>query len=497
MRLFNSICAILTTLLMVGCNDFLDITPDTNEGTTASFYKNNIDIEYALTASYGYLQGANIYRTNLEILADLRSDDMAVFSNVGLNSGREYNIKNFTAAADLAFFQDVWSALYAMIYRCNNVIKHVDVVNIESLKLQYEAEARFLRSLLYFNIVRLWGDAPLILSPLSPLEVAECKRNSVSEIYEAIETDLKFASNPANLPKSFSGANQGRATSLAAKGLLGKVYLQQKKWNEAKTVLGELINTDNAGTHQLLPDIANVFSTAPAHGLDDTQFWAYTGWKPQILNKEILFAVLFNKDVASEGRSIIVHYDRLTDFNEELIITSPNCIYHKDDRRSDLLRLMKKAGSSANIIAKYADVVSSLSQYGYSTPVLRWADILLMYAEATNEVAFDNIAQSPALKALNDVRTRSLPSGAYSSTDLPSQDAFRKAVWLERRLEFPFEMQRLFDLQRYESVIPGEAINAMKAIGLNITKDQLLYPIPYSEVALRNDLSVFPQNPGY
>ncbi|MDR0573317.1 MAG: RagB/SusD family nutrient uptake outer membrane protein [Tannerella sp.] len=485
------------TILFAGCNDFLELTPETNEGTTLNFYKNNKDIEYALTAAYADLQNAQIYRTNLPILIDIRSDDMAVFSNIGLNSGREYSIKIFTAASDLTIFLDAWSKLYEMIYRCNNVIKYADVVNNATLRVQYEAEARFLRALCYFNIVRLWGDAPLILSPLTPSEVANCIRNSTSEVYAAIEADLKFAANPDNLPKSFSGNNQGRATSLAAKGLLGKVYLQQKKWTEAKTILGELINTDNAGTHQLLPDIADVFSTAPAHGLDDDQFWAYTGWKPQLMNREIMFCVLFNKDIAGEGRGLVVHYDRLTDFNEEFVITSPKCIYDAGDRRSDLLRLMKIAGSSANIIVKYADVVSSLSQYGFCTPILRWSDILLMYAEAANEAGFDNSAASPALKALNDVRTRSFPSGAYTTVDLASQDAFRRAVWLERRLEFPIEMQRLFDLQRYESVVSGEAIKAMKAIGLDITKDQLLYPIPYMEVSLRNDSAVFPQNPGY
>jgi hypothetical protein len=491
------ICIIIAALLSASCGDFLDLTPETNKGTTGNFYRNTKDIEYALTAAYACLQDANLYRTNMMILTDIRSDDMSVFSNIGLNSGREYSVKIFTASSDLQLFRDVWAKTYEMIYRCNNVIKYINVVNDEKLRKQYEAEARFLRSLCYFNIVRLWGAAPLILTPLTPAEITSCVRNSPSEIYGTIETDLSFASNPDNLPKSFSGVDVGRATSLAAKGLLGKVYLQQKKWSNAKTTLEELINTDNGGMHQLLPDIAGVFSTAPAQGLDDTQFWTYTGWSPQAMNKEIVFAVLFNKDIAGEGRNIVVHYDRLTDFNAELIVTSPTCIYDAADRRSDLLRLMKTAGASSNMIAKYADVVSSLSQYGYSTLILRWSDILLMYAEAANEASFDNSTGSPALKALNDVRTRSLPSGAYTSANLVNQDAFRKAIWLERRLEFPIELQRWFDLLRYESVVPGTAINAIGAIGTTITQDDLLYPVPYSEVVLRNDPVNFSQNPGY
>ena len=99
---------------------------------------------------------------------------------------------------------------------------------------------------------------------------------------------------------------------------------------------------------------------------------------------------------------------------------------------------------------------------------------------------------SPALSALNDVRTRSYPASEYLYTDLPDQDSFRDAVFLERRLEFPMEMQRWFDLLR-----SGNAINAIYKIGITIDENDLLYPIPNSEVVLRNDSEKFPQNPGY
>jgi hypothetical protein len=488
----------IVSLLITSCGDFLELTPETNVGTTGNFYKSTIDIEYALTAAYACLQDAKLYREDMVIMADIRSDDLSNFANVGGNSGREYNIKIFTASSDNSIFRDVWAKTYELIYRCNSVIKHIDVVTDAKLKAQYESEARFLRALSYFNIVRFWGGAPLILSPLSPSEVAICVRNSTNEIYDAIETDLKFASNPNNLPKSFSGNNLGRATSLTAKALLGKVYLQQKKWPDAKTTLGELINTDNGGIYQLLPDIADVFSTAPPHGSTEADFAAYTQWKPQTMNKEMMFAALFNKDISGEGRNALVYYaNQVADINEIFKVSSPACIYDVNDRRSDLIRVMKGSSSSSHLLVKYADTESTLKQWGYHTPILRWSDVLLMYAEAANEVSFDNSATSPALKALNDVRTRSFPTGAYLSVDLSTQDAFRKAVWLERRLEFPMEMQRLFDLQRYESVSPNEAIKAFAAIGFTIDQNDLLYPIPNNEIVLRDDLVNFPQNPGY
>jgi hypothetical protein len=490
----NLFIVVFTIAFSSGCSDFLDEKPQGNTGTTGGFYRNTKDIEYALTAVYADLQASAMYRGDyMALMTDVRSDDWGTFSNVGSNAGREYSIKIFTAQSDNAIFRSVWAKHYETIYRCNNVIKHIDVVTNDKLKLQYEAEARFIRALCYFNIVRFWGDAPLILTPLTAAEVAECSRNKIADIYAAIETDLQFAANPDNLPKSFGGANLGRTTCLAAKGLLGKIYLQQKKWDDAKTVLGELINTDNAGTHALLPDIANVFSTAPAPGSSNNDFRNYTGWTPQTMNKEILFEVLFNKDISGEGRGALTYYANQADLNEELKLSNAvKCIYAPTDRRADLMRSIRGTNTDNQLLVKYADIQSSLSQFGFHTPVLRWADVLLMYAEASNEVAFDDSPTSPALQALNQVRTRSYTAGAYSNADFSDQDAFRDAVFLERRLEFPMEMQRYFDLIR-----SGKMIEAISRIGITIDSHDLLFPVPNSEVTLRNDPAKFPQNPGY
>lgn len=483
----------LVLLTFSSCSDFLDEVPQGNVGTTRNFYKNKIDIEYALTAAYANLQNGYLYKSSMVLMTDVRSDDLGSFANTGGNAGREYSIKIFTAQSDNQIFRNVWQKSYETIYRCNNVIANIGVVNDDKLELQYEAEARFIRALFYFNIVRFWGDAPLILTPMTPSEVAKCKRDKSTEIYSAIENDLLFASDIKNLPKKFSGKNLGRATSLAAKALLGKVYLQEKKWPEAKVVLGELINIDNAGTHDLLPDIANVFSTAPAQGSSAADFKNYTGWSPQTMNKEILFEVLFNKDIPGEGRDALTYYANQADLNEELKLSNTEkCIYATGDRRADLMRSMKGTNNDNNLLVKYADIQSSLKQYGYHTPILRWSDVLLMYAEACNEVAYDNSAAAPALLALNQVRTRSYALGAYTTDDLPDQDRFRDAIFLERRLEFPMEMQRWFDLIR-----SGNAINEMAKININIDNNDLLYPIPNSEVVLRNDPVNFPQNPGY
>lgn len=342
-----------TLFVLSGCSDFLDEKPQGNTGTTENFYKNKEDIEYALTAAYANLQNGSMYKEAMVLMTDVRSDDLGSFANTGGNAGREYSIKIFTAQSDNQIFRNVWQKTYETIYRCNNVVAHIDVVNDSKLKLQYEAEARFIRALCYFNIIRFWGDAPLILQPMTASEVAQCERNKVTDIYTAIETDLLFASDINNLSKKFSGKSLGRASSLAAKALLGKVYLQEKKWQDAKKVLGELINTDNVGTHALLPDITDVFSTAPVQGSSAADFKNYTGWSPQAMNKEILFEVLFNKDISGEGRNALTYYANQADLNEEFKLSNiAKCIYAEGDRRADLMRSMKGTNTDNNPLAE-------------------------------------------------------------------------------------------------------------------------------------------------
>lgn len=106
--------------------------------------------------------------------------------------------------------------------------------------------------------------------------------------------------------------------------------------------------------------------------------------------------IIFDKDIAGEGRNALTYYANQADLNEAFKLSNAaQCIYHSSDRRADLMRSMKGTNTDNNLLVKYADIQSTLEQYGYNTPVLRWADVLLMYAEACNEVSFDNSATSP------------------------------------------------------------------------------------------------------
>lgn len=451
------------SLLFTGCSDFLDLTP-ISDASSANFYKNTSDINSAVSACYASLQGTYQYGEYFISLMELRSDNVEDI-NPGGAAGMFYFIDNFTATSGNNVVRYAWKELYNQIYRCNNVLANIDVVTDAALKKQYEGEASFLRALAYFNIVRLWGAAPLILKPVTAIEAKGYGRSAVSDIYKVIEEDLDTAA--AMLASSYKDDNLGRATSVAAKTLLAKVYLTQQKWAEAATLLDGIIK-DYSSEYGLQNTIADVFDVSKE------------------MNKEILFAVRYSKSVLGEGHGYNDYFKDKSVIDSKLLTS-----YGNTDERRAMIEY-KKVDANNNVIAKYYDTLdATTAKVGFDLPLLRWADVLLMCAEAHNEVAYENSESSKALNYLNLVRKRA-NAVEYTITDLRDQNTFRMAIWEERRLEFPFELHRWFDLIRTDT-----AIEAMSKVGFSITKNDYLYPIPKTEVDLINNPETFPQNPGY
>ena len=460
-----SIKHILMSLPVVACTlascEFLDLKP-ISEASSVNFYKTPADIETAINACYASLQSNNMYRGNFVTMMEVRSDNVSD-NNSGASGGIYYNIDRFMAGADNSVVGDVWATCYNQIYRINSVLQHIDVVTNPAQRAQYEGEARFLRALTYFNMVRFWGDIPLVLDPITTQEAYQLKRDPVETVYASIEGDLQLAQS---LPKSYSDNDDlGRATSGAAKALLAKVYLTEKKYAEAVTLLQDL-TTNYTDVYGLEGNVADVFRV-------DNK-----------LNKEILFAVHYSKSISGETSSIHDAYSKF-DLADELYDG-----YARNDARAELIESTRIDGQY--IVNKFADTKDpNTLGVGVDFPVLRYSDVLLMYAEALNEAGYDANESGAAFTALNQVRTRS-GATALTAADLPDQDTFRQAVWQERRLELALEGHRWFDLVR-----TGQAIEAMRAVKLDITEDDLLYPIPESEILIMNNPTTFPQNPGY
>jgi len=217
----------ITCLTLLSCKkSFLTLTPQ-SQATENVFYKTTADISNAVTAAYMPLQtlyqgfapsNAPYFPTMMEARGDNLED-----LNPGGNAGTEFNIDRFLAKADNVDISNAWGGIYNGISRCNTALTHLDVITTPALKSQFEGELRFLRALHYFNLVRLWGGVPLVLTPITAVDAKALKRNSVQEVYTAIEADLTSAATL--LPVTYANtADLGRATQGAAKALLGKVY---------------------------------------------------------------------------------------------------------------------------------------------------------------------------------------------------------------------------------------------------------------------------------
>lgn len=450
----------VVTMLTWSCSDDFITLESISEATSEGFYKTGDDFNNAVVACYDVLQSKDQYGLAFDRVLGLRADD-AVDDNASASS-RASDIDKFVASASNTFVTSAWKGTYIGISRCNIVTSRIDAVDMDaSLKKQLKAEAQFIRALIYFNAVRIWGDVPLITTEQSVQQTNQkildktLIRNSVADVYTVIIQDLMSAEQ--NLPTS---NDDSRATSGAAKALLGKVYLTQGDYPKAAAKLNEVI-----GDYQLEPNFADVFDVGNKN------------------NAEIIFAVGYDKSIAGEG-----HAPWFSDSNFVIVPSSLISAYNPMDTRLPLLQT--SLGTTGLIPGKFFDLEFQ-GQVGNDFPVLRYSDVLLMRAEALNEVAYDSDVNGDAFTLLNQVRTRARLA-PYTNTDLTNQQEFREAILLERKFELALEFDRWFDLVR-----TGTAISEMAKVGQTISAKDLLFPIPQSEMEIVNNPSGFPQNPGY
>lgn len=397
---------------------------------------------------------------------EYRSDNLSLGAPTAGTQDR-YDIDHFTEKPSNGILSSYWANFNNNVYRCNLLLDQIDGANFaENLKKQYKGEAMFIRALNYFNMYRIWGGVPATKHVVSAAEALKVARYSDEQMFDLIAGDLKEIVDNNYLPETYSSADMGRATSGAAKALLGKVYLTFHKWTEAKDILSQLI-----GKYQLVSPIAQVFN------VDNKN------------NNEIIFAVHFNKEIEGEGHS---YWYNLTNASDDTNQTSSLLnTFPTGDARKDLITYVQ-VEKNVRLMNKFYDTKSpTFKTVGNDQILLRYADVLLMYAEALNEIQYDASEGSLALKYLNAVRQRAGISN-LTIKQLPTQEKFRKGILVERQREFPYEGQRWFDLVRM-----GFAKSVMAENGVEIKDYQLLFPIPQQEIEKVGDKSILWQNPGY
>src|SRR5213594_3532340 len=354
---------------------------------------------------------------------------------------------------------------------------------------------------LYFNLVRSFGDVPLLEHEVKSLDGLRVSRAPAADVYALIVSDLQQAA--AGLPASYSGSDIGRVTSGAARAMLAKVYLTRQDWANAAQTAGQLIAS---GRYTLLPNWRDCFKIST-----------------EIINSESIFEINYDGLLDPGAGSVHTLFSLPSGFPGGdaygLMTVAPSLasLFAASDTRGlggtfinsgyvdalgDTAKWNDPDSTYGPAFIKYLDQTDFQNMHqrvwqGQSNNwiVLRYADVLLMYAEAVNEGAAP-VAAMTAEQALNAVRTR---AGIASVSGLSSA-AFRDSVWLERRREFVFEGQRWFDLSRWGTL--NAAIQAKTAelgvispgeTGLHGAPSNLL-PLPLGELSKNPNLT---QNPGW
>lgn len=449
---------LIAIAMLTSCSDkFIDLNPIANQNA-GSFYRNANELEQAVTAAYDALQSgytANRFDHFMEVRSDNSYND-----NTTQNGGEFANFDNFSLSPGNSVLNSAWSISYQGIQRCNIVLNRIGGIGDmdAATKSTRTGEVRFLRALNYFNIVRIWGAAPLILTETAdPIEGFAHTRNSPDEIYGQIIEDLREAIQM--LPPK---ADQvGRATKGAAQTLLGKVYLTLGRFEDAASILREVIDGQE---YRLITPYKDVFDENNKN------------------HEESIFEVQFKHSTNGEGNNS-------PDPNGGFVNNrpSPNIITLFEANPDDRFEAsVSKDDMGLYYSAKSVGVKGTDGTYGFNTIVLRYADVLLMASEALNELGYN---QGNAFSYLNEVRARAnaIP---YKADDLPDQESFREAIAKERRLELAFENHRWFDLLR-----TGEALETMRAankgvldpnggsaLAFSIQPHQLLFPVPQAQI---------------
>jgi hypothetical protein len=472
------ILAGLLMLSLTACKEqFLDLSPVSAVGTS-TFFKTQSDVLTALNGAYGALQFNGQYG-QLYVVSEIPSDDTSPVLSGSVTDQDEFD--KFYVRTTNPYTLARWNDGYKGIYRANAVIERIGGVTMdETLKKRIVGEAKFLRALMYFNLVRVFGDVPLVLTEITdPLQGYEYGRTPVADVYTQIIKDLSDAETV--LLVSYTGADVGRATAGAAKSLLGKVYLTQKRYADAVTKLKEVIDK---ATYSLLPAYADLFKAANKN------------------SRESIFEVQYKKGNIGEGSPFANSYAPENSGNAVITFGGggnnhptpdlDNSYETGDPRRNVSMASSYVNSSGAKIdyyyIKKYADppVVNGDSDDNWY--VLRYADVFLMYAEALNETS----KTAEALPYLNQVRKRV----GLADKAITAQADLRLAIEQERRVELAFEGHRWFDIVRTGRALPILQAKAT-AIGIKtaLTENNLVFPIPQSQIDINP--TKIKQNPGY
>ncbi len=492
------ICAAATCVLLAGCGrNFLDrypqgeYTEDTYPHPTGSG-----PYDQYLFACYDVMRSYQVSVMPFVGAVSIRSDD-ADKGSTPADDANSIQMDNFTLTASNSMCNDLWLGHFNLVNKSNIVLAQIKAdpnpSTSQEAKVQAEAEAKFFRAYGYFMLVRLFGRVPLIDSVLTdPAAQANVPQSQPAAIYTLIESDLQFAA--ANLPLNWDARFIGRAGKGAANGLLAKVYLARQKWAQAMAAANQVIGS---GMYDLSTPYAKIFGEdgensresifeiqavatlnekrkngsqyASVQGVRGTGIWNL-GWGFNV--PSTLLEAAYEAGDPRKDRTIL-YAGGVSVYGEAVPAGLPNPRYNHKAHSSPTFR--------NNILDNFS--------YWMNVRLLRYADVVLMYAEAANETG--NTAEALAKLELVRKRARGANSAILPQVTVTDKDQLRDIIRRERRVELAMEHERFFDLVRW-----GMAGPVLQAAGKNfVTGKHELLPIPQTQIDLSK--GVLTQNFGY
>lgn len=499
----------IVVLVFTSCSDFLN-EANLNAIPSDAYFTSETDINKAVSGIYLAIRSNNCLGETSDLYSEERSDNIGRL-DAQSNAGEPFQFTNFSLLPSNTYIKTHWSALYVAVSRANYVLSNIDNTKIifanESQRAIYKSEALFLRSLVYFHLVRKWGDVPMVTQYMTSYDSIQAHTYRVKKelVYNQIVTDLQAALN-STIPNIQPATGKGRVCKVAINGLLGQVYLtmgttltdnKQQNFANAKKYLTDAYAMRGFGALSEVP-YADVFdvnkkTTCPeiifqiVYKQGDLNYYSSVAARNQSVGETI-----DSKKVAS-GQGTYVNYDLVKD-------------YETNDIRKDLsVKYASNAKAKAWFITKYRDASDAAGVNGYGGNdfiLMRYADIILMLAEVNMYLGLD----SEAIPYLDQVRIRAgLPTYANSKLNpayVAKYPTLKLAILHERRVELAFENHRLFDLLRtftadeLVTYIKGKTQDDYGASQLtNIGTKDIYFPIPFDEWKL--DTNKMYQNSGY
>lgn len=535
-KINKSVCSLMGAALLTihcslftACSDYLEVEP-TNALLTSTFYKTESEVNFALNGLYGSLKPVAKYQF---CMSEMRSDNIWITAETRQNDYVDIATFNANGLLTDGTIRTAWADYYTIVASANTILEKIDDVDFakESVKTQYKAEAHFIRALAYFDLVRFFGNIPLAEHVLTTDEAFKLGQSPAKDIYEQIIVpDLQYAvEHLAETAVDYQGtAHPERVTNVAAKALLGKVYL---------TMAGFPLNqTDKKA------QATSLFKEVLDYADANSKFWAQdmdewnSMWIHENDGKYFIFEIQYiaQKDEGNPMVTLSVPQNPGTDWCSYNLITGTHLYIEKGLQNHYIERdaatneyIDQRVGGTMNIrtstgedneaytptgntfFVKFFENRLKRTAMGYSDmdaqivdrtywpqnwPVIRLEDIMLLYAECVGPT-------TQGYTMLNRIRTR---AGLPSLSGL-SENAFQEAVAKERRYELAEEGHRWHDLVRQNTYV--ENIRNMfdaddttvdgtyRQLMSRVTADMYLYPIPQSQIEVRAGL--YKQNAGY